>query len=69
MKNQYTIDMDKLNNLLDSPDLEKDFQEVFSFVETVTGQQYEPDKLTSHDIELWNNKFDEVLKYLYAHQE
>jgi hypothetical protein len=67
MKNQLTIDMNKLNEVADSPALEKEFQEVFSFVEAVTGQKYKPDNLTAQDIELWNKKFDVVLKQLRVH--
>jgi hypothetical protein len=67
MKNQSTIDMNKLNEVVDSPVLEKEFQDVFSLVEAVTGQKYEPDNLTAQDIELWNKKFDVVLKQLHVH--
>jgi hypothetical protein len=65
MKNKFTIDLDKFNQILKRPDLTEEFHEVFSFVETITGQQYNPDNLTSEDIVIWNQKFDEVLKQLF----
>lgn len=64
MKHQYTIDMGKFNEVFENAAFEKEFQDVFTFVETVTGQKYKPDNLTPQDIELWNKKFDEVLKQL-----
>ena len=64
MKHQYTIDMEKLNEVFENSAFEEEFQDVFTFVETVTDQKYKPDNLTPQDIELWNKKFDEVLKQL-----
>lgn len=67
MKLQYTMDMERLNKVLDSPVDKKELQEVFSFVETVTGQKYKPDNLTAEDIDLWNKQYDKVLKQLGIH--
>ena len=64
MKNTFTIDMDKLNEILERPVHAEEFQEVFSFVETITGKKYNPDNLTSEDIAVWNQRFDEVLQQL-----
>jgi len=64
MKRLAIMDINKLNEVLENPDLEKDFQDVFSFVETITGQKCNLDELTPTKIETWNQKFDEVLKQL-----
>jgi hypothetical protein len=64
MKREFAVNIDKLNDVLENPDLEKEFQEVFSFVETITGQKINPNDLTPQNIEAWNQKFDEVLKQL-----
>lgn len=64
MKRKVILDINKLNEALDNPDLEKEFQEVFSFVETITGQQCNLDDLTPKNIAIWNKKFDEVFKQL-----
>ena len=64
MKRESAVDITRLNEVLENPDLEKDFQDVFSFVETVTGQKYNPGELTPKNFEVWNIKFDEVLKHL-----
>ena len=61
MKNEFTMDINKLNKVLENPELEKEFQEVFSFVETTTGKKCNPDDLTPKNIEIWNQKFGEVL--------
>ena len=63
---KITLDTNKLNEILENPDLEKEFQEVFSFVESITGQRFSMDNLTPENIEAWNQKFDEVLKQLLA---
>ena len=59
------IDINKLNALVENPDLEKDFQEVFSFVEGITGQNVSTDHLTPAEIETWNGKFGEVIEQLF----
>jgi hypothetical protein len=64
MKNMFTVDMDKLNEILERPVHVEEFQAVFSFVETITGKKYNPDNLTSEDIAVWNQRFDEVLQQL-----
>ncbi len=64
MKRESAVDITRLNEVLKNPDLEKDFQDVFSFVETVTGQKCNPGELTPRNIEAWNVRFDEVLKQL-----
>ena len=64
MKRHLIMDINKLNSVLENPDLEKEFQEVFSFVETITGQKCNLDDLTPENIAIWNQKFDEVLKQL-----
>jgi len=64
MERECAVDITRLNKILENPDLEKDFQDVFSFVETVTGKQYNPGELTPQNIEAWNMRFDEVLKQL-----
>jgi hypothetical protein len=61
----FTMDITKLNEALDNPDLGKELEEVFSFVETITGQKCNPDDFTPKNIEIWNQKFDEVLKQLF----
>jgi len=62
------IDINKLNALVENPDLEKDFQEVFSFVEGITGHNICIDHLTPTDIETWNSKFGEVIDQLIHSQ-
>ncbi len=64
MKNMFTVDMDKINEILAHPVHAEEFQEVFSFVETITGKKYNPDNLTFEDIAVWNQRFDEVLQQL-----
>ena len=64
MKRKFTMDINKLNNVLENPELEKEFQEVFSFVETITGKKCNPDDFTPKNIEIWNQKFDKVLTQL-----
>ena len=66
MQKQIITDINNLNGLLEKPDLEKEFQEFFSFAEIVTGQHYTIDELTSENIDTLNQKFDEVLKRLLA---
>ena len=58
---QNITDIKKLNELLKNPGLEKEFQEVVSFTEIITGQHYNIDEITSEKIETLNQKFDEVL--------
>jgi hypothetical protein len=64
MKREPAVDINRLNEVLENPDLEKDFQDVFSFVETITGQTCNLGEMTSQNIEAWNMRFDEVLKQL-----
>jgi len=64
MKRKFTMDINKLNDVLENSELEKEFQEVFSFVETITGQKCNLDDFTPKNIEIWNQKFDEVLTQL-----
>jgi len=66
MKNEFTMDINKLNKVLGNPELEKEFQEVFSFVETITDQKGNLNGLTPKNVETWNQKFDEVLMQLLA---
>ncbi len=66
MRRQNTFDIDKLNEVLENPFLEKEFQEVFSLVETITGHNFTINNFTHKNIETWNQKFDEVLKKLLA---
>lgn len=66
MKRKFTMDINKLNEVLENPDLEKEFQEVFSFVETITSQKCNLNDLTPKNIEIWNQKFNEVLSQLLA---
>ena len=61
MKRKFIMDINKLNDVLENPELEKEFQEVFSFVETITGEKCNQDDLTPKNIEIWNQKFGEVL--------
>ncbi len=65
MKNKFPIDMDMFNKILECPVQAEEFQEVFSFVETITGNKYNTDNLTSQDIAVWNQKFDKVLQQLF----
>ena len=64
MKRESAVDINRLNEVLENPDLEEDFQDVFSFVETITGQTCSLGEMTSRNIEAWNMRFDEVLKQL-----
>ena len=64
MRRQITFDIDKLNEILENPAFDKEFQEVFSFVETITGHNFNINDLTHKNIETWNQGFDEVLKKL-----
>ena len=66
MKSEFTMGINKLNKVLENPELEKEFQEVFSFVETITDQKGNLDSLTPKNVETWNQKFDEVLMQLLA---
>lgn len=66
MKRQVIMDINKLNKVLENPELEEEFQEIFSFVETITGQHFNINDLTPKNIEIWNQKLDEVLKQLLA---
>lgn len=66
MNNKFTVTMEKLNEVLERPVYTERFHEVFSFVEAVTGRHYNPDKLTSEDIAVWNERFDEVLQQLFG---
>ena len=66
MKRQDAIDVTKLNEILNNPDLEKDYQEVFSFVRTITNGTVKPNDLTDTNIETWNRRFDEVLEQLFS---
>ena len=64
MKRRNIVDRNKLNEVLASPELEEEFQEVFSFVEDITGCKTNIDDLTPKEIEDWNNKFGEVLQQM-----
>jgi hypothetical protein len=64
MKREPAVDINRLNEVLENPELEKDFQDVFSFVETITGQTCNLSEMTHQNIEAWNMRFDEVLKQL-----
>ena len=66
MKRQDAIDVTKLNKILNNPELEKDYQEVFSFVQTITNGTLKSNDLTDANIETWNRKFDEVLEELFS---
>jgi capsid portal protein len=66
MKRQDAIDVTKLNEILNNPDLERDYQEVFSFVKTITNGTVKPNDLTDTNIETWNRRFDEVLEQLFS---
>lgn len=66
MKRQVIMDINKLNKVLENPELEEEFQEIFSFVETITNQHFNINDLTPKNIEIWNQKLDEVLKQLLA---
>jgi len=66
MKNKFITSMEKLNEILEQPVYTEQFQEVFSFVEAITGRKFNPDHLTSEDIAVWNKRFDEVLQQLFA---
>lgn len=66
MQRQIAVDINRLNEILENPDLEQEFQDVFSFVEIITGQNFNINELTPKNIETWNQKFDEVLKQILA---
>ena len=65
MKRQEAIDVTKLNEILNNPELENDYQEVFSFVRTITNGTVKPNELTDTNIETWNRRFEEVLEQLF----
>jgi hypothetical protein len=69
VKRDLAIDINKLDKVLEHPELEKDFREIFSFVETITGQHLNLDRLTPQNIEEWDQKFDEVLQTLLREDE
>ena len=64
MERESALDITRLNEVLENPDLEKDFQDVFSFVETITGQTCNLGEMTPQNVEAWNMRFEEVLKQL-----
>lgn len=64
MKSNSIADSNKLNEVLENPNLEQEFQEVFDFVKNITSEKGKIDELTSEDIEIWNKRFDETLKKL-----
>ena len=64
MKSNSIADSSKLNEVLENPNLEQEFQEVFDFVKNITSEKGKIDELTSEDIEIWNKRFDETLKKL-----
>jgi hypothetical protein len=66
VKRQEAINVTKLNEVLNNPALEKDHQEVFSFVRTITNGTVKPDDLTDTNIETWNQRFDAVLEQLFS---
>jgi len=66
MKRQEAIDVTKLNEILNNPELENDYQEVFSFVRTITNGTVKPNELTDTNIETWNRRFEEVLEQLFS---
>ena len=65
MEQTFPVDSNKLNDVLEDPDLEREFQEVFSFVENITGQKPHLTDLTPGNITTWNEQFDAVLKKLF----
>ena len=56
----------KLHEVFETPHLEKRFQEVFSFVKTITDRDFDIQNLTSENVQLWNQKFDQVLHHLFT---
>ena len=66
MKRQDATDVTKLNEILNNPELENDYREVFSFVRTITNGTVKPKDLTDTNIETWNRRFDEVLEQLFS---
>ena len=56
----------KLHEVFETLHLEKRFQEVFSFVETITDQDFDMQNLTSENIQIWSQKFDQVLHHLFT---
>ena len=66
MKRQDAIDVTRLNEILNNPELEKDYQEVFSFVRTITNGTVKPNELSDTNIETRNRRFDEVLEQLFS---
>ena len=67
MEHAFTPDMDTINEVLQDRAHTKELQEVFAFVEMITGRKYNPDRLTAEDINIWNKRLDEVLTRLFAH--
>jgi hypothetical protein len=64
MKKRDANDLIRLHEIPDNPAVEDRYQEVFSFVKTITDKDLNPQDLTAEDIERWNRKFDEVLGQL-----
>ena len=64
MKKRDAHDLIKLHEALCNPTLEEQYQEVFSFVRTLTDKGLHPNELTADMFEHWNERFDEVLRQL-----
>ena len=64
MKKRDADGLIKLHEILCNPRLEEQYQDVFSFVRTLTDKGPNQNDLTADTIEHWNKKFDEVLKQL-----
>ena len=64
MKKRDADDLIKLHEVLCNPNLEEQYQDVFSFVKALTDKGPNQNELTADTIEHWNKKFDEVLKQL-----
>lgn len=62
---QYVLDLGRLKEALESSALDREFKEVFTFVEAITDQKLRPEMLTEEDIQTWIKKFDKVLDQIF----
>lgn len=61
MNRKLSLDTNKVNELLENPDLEKESQDVHYFLESIIGQKFDQSNLTSKNIKTWDKKYVEAL--------
>jgi len=58
------MERELFDKVLTSPKLDsEEFQDVFAFVESITGQNISIDHLTPTEVEMWNSQFGEVIEH------